>query len=273
MSTSNASNSNTNETLQTVIDDHIKTRNAIYNDIAHPTQPSVSTALSTLLIPHTTTEELSNDPGPVELRALINTTLSELSPLARKTKYLEIQESFAQYYDQTSSTNEQVVNTYSDALDKANNELNKQHADLQDLETELQTARRGESTHYRQMTIAKYNLNSANYYTTLYTIYCVVLSLTLVVIGVLGQSMLGVLSRALCIIFTACVLVLLSMYTIYYVYFKHPVRDNLVWSKYKWTSSKPGASNCGGSRQSSTSLSNGDSVEQRAAAIARSTMA
>lgn len=263
--------SNSNITLQTVIDDHIKARNTIYADITNPEKQGVATALGSLLLPPTTTEEIEKDPGPLELRALINTSLQELTPLARKAKYLEIQDNFLKYYKQTEATNRQVSTTYAEALDKVNEELRRQQNEITDLETEFEAAKRGESTHYRQMTMSRYNLDKANYYLALYTVYTVVLGLILVIIGVLGSTMLGVLSRSLCLLLTTTVIVFLAMYTIYHVYFKHPVRDNMVWRKYKWSASKPTGGNCHGSGSNAASNAD-DSVERRAASIAQSTM-
>lgn len=267
-------------TLQTVIDDHIKARQAIYNDLTHPDKKNVSTALGTLFTPVNNANSNDNGANHTELRALIDTSLRELSPLARKTKYLEIQENFAKYYQQTEATNRQVSNTYTEALDKVNIALSKQHTDLKNLEYELESARRGESTHYRQMTMARFNLDKAKYYKQLYTVYIVVLILILVVISVLGKPVLGVIGRTTCILLVTVAIVVLAMYSIYYVYFKHPVRDVAMWRKYKWSANSPSGGNCQGNRRRSSIAAgaNGldamsgtdDGVESRAIALAQS---
>lgn len=263
---SNQSN-NESQQLQNVIDDHIKTRESIYQELTNnESNSNVNSALTTLFTSTTTTEnnKLSQ---PTELLALINTTLSELSPLARKTKYIEIQENFAKYYTNTYQANKQIIDTYSAALDKLNTDLQKQQNDITELTSELDTAKRGKSTYYRQMTSAKYNLEEAQYYKRLYLVYMITLLLLSAIVVIMGKPILGIIGRTMCIMITTTVTVLLAMYTIYYVYFKHPIRDIAVWRKYRWSSSATTNMNCSNNKPNTE-----NDVENRAANIAASSM-
>lgn len=267
-----ATNTEADVTLQSVIDSHINAKKQIYNDVQNPDNTNISNALSSLLTSPNIDITAENDEQyiPMELKSLMNTTLAELSPLARKAKYIEIQENFAKYYQQTNTSNQQVLDVYDKAIDKVNSELLKQQSDLKDLKSELAAAKRGESTNYRQTTISKYNLNKASYYRSLYMVYTVVLTLTLVLIYMLGRPVLGILGRASCILALTMALIFLAIFTIYYVYFKHPVRDNFAWNKHKWSSDNPSGATCNGGVSSQTNAP--DNVEQRAAALARSSM-
>lgn len=259
------------ETLQTIINSHIESRQKIYKDLHNTdTNPAqISTALGTVFSPPPASSNAPHPPAPNELRALIDTSLAELSPLARKTKYLEIQEEFNKYYTTTIANNDMVSNIYKEALDAANKELSRLEKENKDLHSELKAAKCGETTHYRQIKMAKYNMSEHQYYQRLYTLMAVVLAVTLAIICVLGKPILNIANRQIIIMILTAVAVLLAMYTIYYVYFNHPSRDTTVFTKYRWAAD---VNNNGCALTSQNSTPHDDSVEARAAQLAKSAM-
>lgn len=271
--TNNNTNNNTDNetTLQTIINSHIESRQKIYKDIhnndANPIQ--ISTALGSVFSPHPPSSNTPHPPAPTELRSLINTSLAELSPLARKTKYLEIQEDFNKYYTMTSTNNDAILHTYKEALDTVNKELFKIEKENKDLANEFTAAKRGETTHYRQIKTAKYNMSEHQYYQRLYTLMVAVLIVTLAITIVLGRPILNIVNRQIAIMLLTAVTVLLAMYTIYYVYFNHPSRDTTVFTKYRWSAD---VNNNGCALTNQNSKPRDDSVEARAAQLAKSAM-
>jgi len=258
-------------TLQTIINSHIESRQKIYkylyNDETNPIK--VSTALGTVFSPPSSDNNGLHPPAPTELRALIDTTMAELSPLERKNKYIEIQEAFNKYYMMTTKNNTSVTNTYKTALDDINKELFRLEKENKDLHNELISAKRGETTYYRQIKTAKYNMSEHKYYQRLYSLIAVSLVLILSISIVLGKSVMDILNRQIIIMLLAIVAILLAIYTVYYVYFNHPSRDTTVFTKYRWSSD---INNNGCALTSKKTKVGDNSVEARAAQLAKSAM-
>lgn len=275
---------NSETALQAIINNHIQTRQKIYTDLHNTSSPNnnddsssnnagigqIATALGTVFSPPRSTDGNNMaPPEPTELRSLIDTSLTELSPLARKAKYIDIQLQFAKYYNQTTTNNENVINIYQRALDETNKELINLQKENKKLHDELISTRRGESTHHRQIKTSKYNILENQYYRRMYTTILVVLLATISLISILGQPILHVIGRQICIMILATMLVLLSIYSIYYVYFHHPSRDIASFHKYRWSTDMK-SENCLTSNNKPTPRNN--SIDARATQLARSAM-
>lgn len=158
-------------------------------------------------------------------------SISNLTPTQKKAKNLEKYSALKEYFSKNYNENTKMRNYYFTEIDKLNIQLTEQEAELAELAEKYQGLTTNATTDYRRLKGEKYKLAQQDYYYHLFVVCTLVQLLIFVVIAlVINKSIPKLTGLVILVIGIA----LLTVYIVYYVYFKSAQRDPVIFDKYRF---------------------------------------
>lgn len=158
-------------------------------------------------------------------------SISNLTPTQKKSKNMEKYAALKEYFTKNYNENTKMRNYYFTEIDKVNIQLTEQEVELAELAEKYQGLTTDASTDYRRLKDEKYKLAQQDYYYHLFVVCTLVQLLVFVVIAlVINKSIPKLTGLVILVIGIA----LLTVYIVYYVYFKSAQRDPVIFDKYRF---------------------------------------
>jgi lipopolysaccharide export LptBFGC system permease protein LptF len=158
-------------------------------------------------------------------------SVSNLTPTQKKAKNLEKYGALKEYFTKNYNENTKMRNYYFSEIDKLNVQLTDQETELAELAEKYQGLTTDASTDYRRLKDEKYRLAQQEYYYHLFVVCTLVQLLVFVVIALVINKSIPKFTGLVVLIIG---IVLLTVYIVYYVYFKSAQRDPVVFDKYRF---------------------------------------
>lgn len=138
---------------------------------------------------------------------------------------------FKTYFDDNFKQNTKILQQYRNNIDTVNKDLEEQGSKLKELVSNRKSLSIGNSTNIRKLKDSKRELAKQEYYQHLY----IVVGLSqLVNLLILGLMMNGNVPKMTGLVITFIIVLALTIYVIYYIFFKEPSRDVVSFDKYKF---------------------------------------
>ena len=158
-------------------------------------------------------------------------SVSNLTPTQKKAKNLEKYGALKEYFTKNYTENTRMRNYYFNEIDKLNIDLADQEGELAELAENYQGLTTGASTDYRRLKDEKYKLEQQEYYYHLFVVCTLVQLLVFVIVALVINKSIPKFTGLVVLIIG---IVLLTVYIVYYVYFKSAQRDPIVFDKYRF---------------------------------------
>lgn len=156
---------------------------------------------------------------------------SNLSAQAKQTENLAKYQALKAYFVKNYNENTKMRNYYFKEIDKLNIVLNEQSGEMRELATAYDSLTTQASTDYRRLKNEKYMLAEQDYYYHLYLVCGIAQLIVLIVLGLAWNETIPKLTGLMIMVIT---LFGLTIYIVYYVFFKSDERDPVTFDKFRY---------------------------------------
>lgn len=161
-----------------------------------------------------------------------NTTdTSSMTSGEKKRDFAKKVEAFKQYFDENFKQNTKILQQYRHNIDTINTDLEEQENKLKELSTTRKSLTIANSTNIRKLKESKRELAKQKYYQHLYIVVGLSQLANLLVLGLMVNNTIPKMTG---LVMTFIVVLALTIYVIYYIFFKEPSRDVVSYDKYKF---------------------------------------
>lgn len=156
---------------------------------------------------------------------------SNMTSSEKKLDFTKKIEAFKQYFDDNFKQNTKILQQYRNNIDSVNKELEEQGNKLKELSANRKSLSIANSTNIRKLKESKRELAKQEYYQHLYIVVGLSQLINLLVLGLMVN---GTIPKMTGLVLTFIVVLALTVYVIYYIFFKEPNRDVVSFDKYKF---------------------------------------
>lgn len=156
---------------------------------------------------------------------------SNMTSSEKKLDFTKKIEAFKQYFDDNFKQNTKILQQYRNNIDSVNKELEEQGNKLKELSANRKSLSIANSTNIRKLKESKRALAKQEYYQHLYIVVGLSQLINLLVLGLMVN---GTIPKMTGLVLTFIVVLALTVYVIYYIFFKEPNRDVVSFDKYKF---------------------------------------
>lgn len=156
---------------------------------------------------------------------------SNMTSGEKKLDFTKKIEAFKQYFDDNFKQNTKILTQYRNNIDSVNKELEEQGNKLKELSANRKSLSIANSTNIRKLKESKRELAKQEYYQHLYVVVGLSQLINLLVLGLMVN---GTIPKMTGLVLTFIVVLALTIYVIYYIFFKEPNRDVVSFDKYKF---------------------------------------
>lgn len=160
---------------------------------------------------------------------------------ASDTTFLEVVNNINTYFKTNYNKTTQMKREYFDKINKFNDEMDSIKVEVSELQKKKNMLDTEISTEFRNLKQKKYEMARENYYYNLY-FYCGLIQILCLIFALLYFNKTISLFKTLSII--GVLYIIMLGYVIYYIYFKTPDRDLVVFDRYKFRHNKDLSDNC-----------------------------
>lgn len=176
-----------------------------------------------------------------------DTNNANIPEKASDTTFLEVVNNINTYFKTNYDKTTQMKREYFDKINKFNNEMDNIKVEVTELQKKKNMLDTEISTEFRNLKQKKYEMARENYYYHLY-FYCGLIQILCLIIALLYFNKSISLFKTLSIIIVLYIIML--SYVIYYIYFRTPDRDLVVFDRYKFRHNKDLSNKCGKTNKS-----------------------
>jgi hypothetical protein len=156
---------------------------------------------------------------------------TNLSAQAKQTENLAKYQALKAYFVKNYNENTKMRNYYFKEVDKLNVVLNEQASEMTELATAYDSLTTQASTDYRRLKTEKYMLAEQDYYYNLYLVCGIVQLVVLIVLGLAWNDTIPHMTGLMIMVLA---LLGLTVYIVYYVFFKSDERDPVTFDKFRY---------------------------------------
>jgi len=156
---------------------------------------------------------------------------SNMTSGEKKLDFAKKIEAFKQYFDENFKQNTKILQQYRNNIDTVNKDLEEQGGKLKELSANRKSLSIANSTNIRKLKESKRELAKQQYYQHLYIVVGLSQLVNLLVLGLMVN---GTIPKMTGLVMTFIVVLVLTIYVIYYIFFKEPSRDVVSFDKYKF---------------------------------------